>query len=73
MQLIFVAALGLDDCFLFFYTAGAPDPELDRRTVAQPSFRIDTVSTILARNAQPDGDGLKETEGILEEWWEIYV
>jgi len=22
MQLIFVAALGLDDCFLFFYTAG---------------------------------------------------
>ncbi len=46
MQLIFVAALGLDDCFRFFYTARAADPKLDRRTVARPSFRIDTVSTI---------------------------
>ena len=33
-------------CFRFFYTARAPGPELDRRTVAQPSFRINTVSTI---------------------------
>jgi len=32
--------------FVFSYTARTPEPELDGRTVAHPSFRIDTVSTI---------------------------
>ena len=74
MQLIFVAALGLDDLFSLLLHRGGPWPRTGPKDSCAALFQNRHCEhDFLARNAQPDGDGLKETEGILEEWWGIYV